>query len=349
MAIMDYIRRMMAERAAQGIGTGGGLFGSTDQQGQPMGLLGSMQNINPNLLIGASIAGAGLQGKDPFSSILPAVTQTSALSKYLTPQDTRTPLQKNLEAAGLKPGTPEYQAALLEATKKQPLIQQTGEGAFTKRMGEIYGDEFKNILESSNVAIDNQSIISSARTLLNQEDLKTGIDAPLRTTAQRVANALGIDVNLQNVTAAQLLQQSTGDLVLNDLGKFKGAISDGERKFAIDKNVNLGQTKEGIAIRLELMEKAGEINLKYAEAAEDWVQRNKTLQDKDIATGQTWSQFKKQFTKENPLIDEDFKKRIDNAVKEQPDFALQGNIKVIDGKTYYKHSDGSWYTEPEKK
>ena len=321
-----------------------GLLNSPANQGG--GLLG---NIPQAALLGSAIYGQGIQGKDPFESLLPAAMQTAQLQQYMTPKDTRTPLQKNLEAAGLKPRTPEYQAALLEATKKQPLIQQTGENAFTKRMGEIYGDEFKNILESSNVAIDNQSIISSARSLLNQEDLKTGIDAPLRTTAQRVANALGIDVNLQNVTAAQLLQQSTGDLVLNDLGKFKGAISDGERKFAIDKNVNLGQTKEGIAVRLELMEKAGDINLKYAEAAEDWVQRNKTLQSEDTATGQTWSQFKKQFRKENPLIDEDFRKRIDNAVKEQPDFALQGNIKVVDGETYYKHSNGSWYTEPEKK
>lgn len=83
MAIMDDIRRMMMERAAQGIGTGGGLMGG--QQGQP-GLLGGMANINPNLLIGASIAGAGLRGVDPFSSILPAVGQTAQLQKYLTPK-----------------------------------------------------------------------------------------------------------------------------------------------------------------------------------------------------------------------------------------------------------------------
>ena len=38
MAIMDDIRRMMAQRAAQGIGTGGGLFGTTNTQGQPTGL-----------------------------------------------------------------------------------------------------------------------------------------------------------------------------------------------------------------------------------------------------------------------------------------------------------------------
>jgi len=86
MAIMDDIRRMMAERAAQGIGTGGGIFGTTNQQGQPMGLLGGMQNINPNLLIGASIAGAGIQGKDPFSSILPAVAQTAQIQKLMTPK-----------------------------------------------------------------------------------------------------------------------------------------------------------------------------------------------------------------------------------------------------------------------
>ena len=93
MAIMDDIRRMMAERAAQGIGTGGGLMGG--QQGQP-GLLGGMANINPNLLIGASIAGAGLRGVDPFSSILPAVGQTAQIQKMITPK--RRPLKPSIRS-----------------------------------------------------------------------------------------------------------------------------------------------------------------------------------------------------------------------------------------------------------
>ena len=42
-------------------------------------------NMNPNLLLGASIFGAGLQGRDPFSSILPAVTQTAQTTNVLTP------------------------------------------------------------------------------------------------------------------------------------------------------------------------------------------------------------------------------------------------------------------------
>jgi hypothetical protein len=62
----------------------GGLLGG--QQGATGGLLGGLSNINPNLLIGASIAGAGLQGKDPFSSVVPAVAQAAQIQNLMTPK-----------------------------------------------------------------------------------------------------------------------------------------------------------------------------------------------------------------------------------------------------------------------
>ena len=70
------LRQLLLDRAARGIGTGGGLMGTQSNAG----LLG---NMNPNLLLGASIFGAGLQGRDPFSSILPAVTQTAQTTNVL--------------------------------------------------------------------------------------------------------------------------------------------------------------------------------------------------------------------------------------------------------------------------
>ena len=88
MAIMDNIRKLMLERAAQGIGTSGGLLGQ--QSGQQGGLLGGLQNINPNLLLGASIFGGGLQGKDPFSGIIPAVAQTAQIQSLITPKAKKT-------------------------------------------------------------------------------------------------------------------------------------------------------------------------------------------------------------------------------------------------------------------
>jgi hypothetical protein len=202
-----------------------------------------------------------------------------------------------------------------------PAPTMTGETSEQKYVGQTYGKQYENILEGSRRAYENKGIIDSARAVLQSSpDLKTGIDASLRTQAQRVADAFGININVQNVTAAQLLQQSTGDLVLNDLGKFKGAISDGERAFAVQKNPNLGQTKEGILLRLEIMERSGKINQAYAEAASDWVERNGGLSKKDSATGQSWESFTRKFQKENPLMDSNLKERIRKASTPKKDF-----------------------------
>ena len=73
------LRQLLLDRAARGIGTGGGLL-NTQATG---GLLG---NLNP-LLLGASIIGSGMQGRDPFSSVLPAATQAAQLQKLLTPEE----------------------------------------------------------------------------------------------------------------------------------------------------------------------------------------------------------------------------------------------------------------------
>lgn len=50
---------------------------------QPGGLLG---NIPQAALLGSAIYGQGIQGRDPFAALLPAVTQTAQLSQYLTPK-----------------------------------------------------------------------------------------------------------------------------------------------------------------------------------------------------------------------------------------------------------------------
>ena len=73
------LRELLKERVARGIGTGGGLL-NTQATG---GLLG---NLNP-LFLGASIIGSGMQGRDPFSSVLPAATQAAQLQQLLTPEE----------------------------------------------------------------------------------------------------------------------------------------------------------------------------------------------------------------------------------------------------------------------
>lgn len=60
-----------------------GLLNTPNNQGG--GLLG---NIPQAALLGSAIYGQGIKGKDPFESLLPAVTQTAQLQKLMTPKKT---------------------------------------------------------------------------------------------------------------------------------------------------------------------------------------------------------------------------------------------------------------------
>ena len=81
-----------------------GLLNTPMNQGG--GLLG---NIPQGALLGAAMYGQGIKGKDPLAGLFPAYMQTAQLQKLMTPDKTN--LQKNIEALGYKPGTPEYDAA----------------------------------------------------------------------------------------------------------------------------------------------------------------------------------------------------------------------------------------------
>lgn len=125
-SLLDFFRKQLLgqagmDRPGQGFGGGTqGLFGQSGQFGG--GLLqdnfskmnmaegGLLRNIPDAALLGFSLYGQGMKGKDPFEGAFPAITQSAQLKKLTTPS--KTELQKNLEAAGYKAGSEEYKAAL---------------------------------------------------------------------------------------------------------------------------------------------------------------------------------------------------------------------------------------------
>jgi len=176
MAIMDDIRRMMAERAAQGIGTGGGIMGNQTSAG----LLG---NINPNLLLGASLFGAGLQGKDPFSSALPAITQTAQTSAVLGQLDRQ---RKTKE--------------FVEKYKKD-----LPEGSTLKTLFEINPDKALDFISKSELAkINAQNVRTTA--------VKNAISLNLKPGTKEF-NDYVIASTVKTDTAAQALAQAGGQVI----------------------------------------------------------------------------------------------------------------------------------------
>jgi len=314
-----------------------GLLNTPNNQGG--GLLG---NIPQAALLGSAIYGQGIKGKDPFESLLPAVTQTAQLQKLMTPKASKPFAVTNTQTGKQELITQaEYRANpdLYSPAKKTPLMA-AGETEEQKEIGKAFGKKFTTINSAAESAIKNQSNIATIETLIQQPDLKTGYFGELRTSAGKLASEFGLNFDFQNVGAAEVLSATTGKLVLEGLSNFKGSISDGERQFVKDINPGLNMSKEGISANISLQKKGNEITLKYNEEANDWVERNGGLSKKDKVSGKSWSQFTSNFHKENPLISDDERKTLSSLSKNYDQEFLEGNnVKTINGKRYIKIGD----------
>ena len=81
MAIIDerFRKMLMMDYATKEGQNNQGFFGSNLTGGL-------LSNINPTLLIGADLIGSGVQGKDPFSSLVPALQKQQKQKQALTPK-----------------------------------------------------------------------------------------------------------------------------------------------------------------------------------------------------------------------------------------------------------------------
>jgi hypothetical protein len=85
---------------------------------QPGGLLG---NIPQSALLGSAIFGQGMQGKDPFSALLPAVTQTAQTSSFLDQMSQRKKSQEFVD---------KYKTTLPEGSTIRALMEANPDKAF---------------------------------------------------------------------------------------------------------------------------------------------------------------------------------------------------------------------------
>jgi hypothetical protein len=302
----------------------------TSQATQPMGLLG-----NTEALIGAGLLSQGAAGKGLFEAALPSLTQAAQIRKLVQPTE-----QKTKAAYDPKTGKTVYateaeiKAKGLVPPPKEPLVKMdAGETAEQKKIGEVFGTKYEDIAKAGAAAQENIPTLDTISVLNKTKDLKTGFLGEFRTSAEKLANSLGLQIDVQNVPAAEVLSATTGKLVLQGLSNFKGSISDGERKFVKDVNAGLSMSREGIDALVNLQRKGSQITIKYNQEADDWVERNGGLSKKDKITGKSWSQFTSQFHKENPLIDDEQRKNLMSLSKNRsPEFMSGKNIQEIPGK-----------------
>jgi hypothetical protein len=133
----------------QGGEFGGGLLQSNLSQ-MNQGENGLLGNIPQAAILGSAIYGQGVKGKDPLEAFFPAAMQTASFTKAMQPK--KTELQKNLEAAGYKAGTPEYKAALNAYLNKGKTNTLSKEALNLYKQGQAAGDNFKKWFDGLNKA-----------------------------------------------------------------------------------------------------------------------------------------------------------------------------------------------------
>lgn len=155
-----------------------------------------------------------------------------------------TTLQQNLQAAGLQPGTPEFQEAVLASITKPQTTVTVGSGdtAFAKELAKGQAKNVATVREEADAAIDaNQSL-----SILENIDVNTGALEPAKQGLAAFANAFGLDSSkLASVSAGEAFNAEAQRLVLSVKATQKGPQTDKDEATIRKTVANLGNTQQG--------------------------------------------------------------------------------------------------------
>ena len=306
-------------------GTGGektgGLIDFNKMNNQPGGLL---KNIPETALLGSAIFGQGLKGKDPFSALLPAATQTAQFKKLLAPKnkDNFRLLSKS-EVASV-PGLDINKAYQMNTVTKK-IVPVSGVGGTNINMNTVGENEFSKLISKADVA-DVVELRENAKTAINQNtdlslitalsaNLKTGAGGVLLQDLAKIGERFGVDMNWlsdygqsQTIANSEAVQVLASNVTLDAISKTKGSISDKEMTFFQSIAPNLGMTNEGIHKTAFIKEKLNNRTLEKNNFMEQWISdgtRPTSLKNTPFGKktfNEFWSLWVEQKDKEGNLV-----------------------------------------------
>lgn len=135
--------------------------------------------------------------------------------------------------------------------------------------------ELKTFREASVNAITSMKNIDDLLTMLANPELNTGFkEEKFMLPLREIGNALGFDVDVSKIVNAQAFRAKTFEIVLQNVSKMKGALSDKELKFLENMNANLGMQKDANKILLLSTRHALSKAARFNQFALDWQLEN---------------------------------------------------------------------------
>ncbi|MET0014467.1 MAG: hypothetical protein ABW088_12520 [Sedimenticola sp.] len=213
--------------------------------------------------------------------------------------------------------------------------------AYGKSVGGFYGNQFSQLQEGAQSAMQNNARLDRLDQLLDQ--VNTGATAGITQPLKRYAQDFGIDLEAMGITndtgpaeAAQALSNQMALELRNPAGGagMPGALSDRDREFLTSMVPQMTTTPEGRKMLIETKRRQNKRAIEVARLARDYQQRNGML---DAG----FYQELQNFSDANPLF-------ADMGEPPQQSQSIRGGaaeaVKELNGKRYIK-INGRWYQQ----
>ena len=343
------LRQLLLDRAARGIGTGGGLLNNKVTGG----LLG---NLNP-LLVGASIIGSGMQGRDPFSSVLPAATQAAQLQQLLTPEEKDRKIVKAADGYSYYVDTGERVFPNVVKAKKDPLVNIEGdkyESQYDKDRGAADAKYIQGLNEKAETAQENIGRYDLVSVL--SQNVNSGAFGEQLLSLAKAGKRLGINTDWitrtdangnialrDGVASAETLEVLQVQFTLDKTQKTKGAISDREFQTFSQTSPGLSMTPEGIQMLSTVNKSLAQRDIEVAELANQWEADYGRLRNKgDTQYGKlSFQQFLSKWKEDNPVVTEEFLEDMRKMSNQGTGLYEEKQVYTIGGVKYRKLKDGT--------
>ncbi len=198
-----------------------------------------------------------------------------------------TTLQKNLIAAGLQPGTPEFQSAVLEAITR-PTTQVTigGAGKEQEELAKLRAQDLKSIRARG----DQSEVELGSLDILESIDVKTGSFEPAKQSLASFAEGLGVDASaLADVASGQAFTAESGKLVLRIIERQKGPQTDDDRRQIAKTIARLGNRPEANTFISSTARSIARRNIEQRDFFNNFLDQNDTLK----GASKSWNDFKR--------------------------------------------------------
>jgi hypothetical protein len=320
--------------------------------GQSQG--GLLSNIPQGALLGSSIFSQGMQGKDPFSALLPAVAQTAQLQQLLTPEKKDRKIVKGADGFNYYADTRERVFPDVVAKPSEPLVKIMGdkfESEYSKVRGKQEADAYGKIQEKAVQAQANVANYELVNAL--SQNIETGFAGEQLLNLAKFGKRLNINTDWitkqdpngnislkDNIGKAEALEVLQVQFALDKIQKTKGAISDTEFKKFLGTSPGLSMSQEGIQTLTEINKKLASRDIEEAQLASQWEQENGTL-NKAVETPYGKMNFKSYINKwkedpTNRLVDDEFLNKIEEISQKGSNLYDQKNVYKVNGILYRK-------------